>query len=352
MRISVVSPVTTFHRETPPTRRFQTVIEGLDAKGNDVTVLTTPWGTNSTTGELEIEGITYRWIGNGEDDTRGFALGAAKALRSYEPDIVHAMGDRGSLYGAVLGGKLVRIPVLMEWYDGPTADNWVTNLALNRPNRTIAPSRLVKRRLRERDIEGDSIRVIPTAIDLERIYDIQPDDRAQIVYADRLDEAANLETLLLGLAELRDFDWSATIIGEGPQRETYEAQAGDLRIEDRVTFIGDCDRDERIGIYRGAHVFVQSATRCSFPDELLWALAAGCVGIVEYHADSSAHELVEGRKRGFRTTTPQEMADAIDRAGRQEHRTVDETFRTYDEKAVIDRYLECYSEATTAQGLW
>jgi glycosyltransferase involved in cell wall biosynthesis len=80
--------------------------------------------------------------------------------------------------------------------------------------------------------------------------------------------------MLLGLAELRGKDWSATVIGDGPERAAYEEQAADLRIDDRIDFVGACDRNERIAYYRGAHVFVQTAFRAQFATELLWALAA------------------------------------------------------------------------------
>ena len=85
-----------------------------------------------------------------------------------------------------------------------------------------------------------------------------------------------------------------------------------------MRFVGDLDRRERVGVYRAARAFVQTARRRVFAEELLWALVAGCVGIVEYHAGSSAHELVEhylepggNRDRGFRTTSEQELAAAI-----------------------------------------
>ena len=98
-------------------------------------------------------------------------------------------------------------------------------------------------------------------------------------------------------------------------------------------------------------MFVQTARQCKFATELLWALACGCVGIVEYHADSSAHELVEGRERGFRTTSEQELADAIREAGEMEPMTVDEDFSRFDRGAVLDKYLDLYRELRSQYGL-
>ncbi len=52
-----------------------------------------------------------------------------------------------------------------------------------------------------------------------RIRDAQVVEGADIVYSRRLDEDANLESLLLALAELRDKGWHAVVIGDGPDRD-------------------------------------------------------------------------------------------------------------------------------------
>jgi glycosyltransferase involved in cell wall biosynthesis len=164
------------------------------------------------------------------------------------------------------------------------------------------------------------------------------------VYAHPLDEHANLDQFLLALAELRGRGWHATVIGDGPRRGEYEQMAAEMKIGDRVTFLGACDRERRLEAYRGAHVFVQTATRELFATELLWALACGCVGIVEYQTDSSAHELVENYPRSFRVTSPQELADAIAEAGDREQMTREQSWQSYDHDAVIERYLDIYRE--------
>ncbi|MFC7177095.1 glycosyltransferase [Halosegnis marinus] len=160
----------------------------------------------------------------------------------------------------------------------------------------------------------------------------------------RLDADANLESLFLGLAELREDDWTAAVVGDGPARAEFERTAADLRIDDRVRFVGDVSREERIALYRGAHTFVHTARREQFATELMWALACGCVGVVEYQSDSAAHELVEGRERGFRATSSEEIADAVVAAREYGRRTVDESMARYDRERVLSDLLDCYRE--------
>jgi glycosyltransferase involved in cell wall biosynthesis len=196
--------------------------------------------------------------------------------------------------------------------------------------------------VRESGASGDQTIVIPESIDIEHIQSVDPAEEIDVVYAHPLDESANIEDFLLGLAELREREWSATIIGDGPKREAYEREVSDLRIDDRVTFAGACDRQRRLEIYRGAHAFVQTASREHFATELLWALACGCIGIVEYQAQSSAHELIENYDRSYRVTDPEELADAIVDAGEFEYQTVNDQWEAYDHDAVIEQYLDAY----------
>ena len=75
-----------------------------------------------------------------------------------------------------------------------------------------------------------------------------------------------------------------------------------------------------------------------------WALACGCVGIVEYQTESSAHELIENYERSYRVTDPKGVADAIVDAGEFEQLTVDEFWRAFDHEDVIEDYLETYRD--------
>jgi glycosyltransferase involved in cell wall biosynthesis len=294
--------------------------------------------------EFVADGLRYR----------GVTLGTARSsylarlplvLARYRPDIIHVRpSPPEQVLAALSGGALARAPVVVEWFgnEGLTGESRLTELAVSRPSRVITPSELVRTEVRELGAETDQTTVIPESIDFSRIETVEPADGVDIVYAHPLDETANIDDLLLGLAELRERDWQATIIGDGPNREEYVEEAEALRIDDRLTFAGDCDRDQRLALYRGAHAFVQTAFREEFATELLWALACGCVGIVEYQTDSSAHELIESYPRSYRVTSPQQLADAIVDAGSFDHRTREETWTAFDHEAVIDQYIEEY----------
>ncbi|WP_323171165.1 glycosyltransferase family 4 protein [Natrialba sp. PRR66] len=353
MRVAFVSSETVFHHDTETNQRLQTVLELLRDAGHEIHVYCTQFwdGEHST---FEREDITYHGVSVGPDARASFLVRLPFVLAASNPDIVHASADRPKqVLSASMGATLARSPAVADWYGhgGLPTDRW-RQLAARSVDRNFVPSELVATWVRELGVTERAVDTFPNPIDIDRIRSVTPGERADVLYARRLDDGANLESLLLALAEHRTRDWRATVIGDGPERAAYEQLARDLRIDDRVTFAGTLSLDDRIAAYRGAHVFAQTAERCVFPTEMLRALAAGCVGVVEYHANSSAHELVEGWDRGFRTTSEDELGDTILDAGELEFRDIDDHFATYDRDDVRDRYLTTYRALRESAGIF
>ena len=345
MRVVFVSLETVHHRQTETTTRLHTVVELLRDAGHDVHVCCARWWDEQRD-RVELDDVSYHGVCVEPEARRSFLLRLPFVVRSLGPDVIHVAAEPAKQVPAAGWARtLSRTPLVVEWYgeDGVT-DGRSTRKAAGRADRIVTPSRLVQTWVRELGADGDDVDVVPNPVDLELIRETSPAEQTDVVYARRLDEGANLESLLLALAELRTRDWTATVIGDGPRRREYETLASHLRIDDRITFVGEASREERVAIYRAGHVFAQTAEFCVFPTELAWALAAGCIGVVEYHADSSGHELIEGRDRGFRTTSEVELTNAIVRAGGLERREIDESFDEFDRSTVTERYLETYRE--------
>jgi glycosyltransferase involved in cell wall biosynthesis len=352
MRVAFVSMATGARQETPATRRLRRTARGLAARGHDVTVLCAGWweGPND---EFRHEDVTYRSVVD-EPAPRKFAARLPFALRDVNPELVQAVNSPpGHVRAANAAATVLRVPVVVDWWtdaDGDSAKGY--RRAASAADRVIAPSETVKTRVREHGAGEAEVVVIPESIDADLVREAPVDGRADVVYARELDDDCNVEGFLLALAELRDRDWRATVVGDGPRRGAAEETARDLRIDDRVEFLGDLPAEERVPILKGAHVFVQTAFREAFATDLLWALACGCLGVVEYQAESSAHELVEGRDRGRLATDPQAVAAEIAAAGSVPRRTTNDEFVRFDHDAVLDRYLDCYREAIDARGLF
>ena len=349
MRVAVVAMETSHYRDTEGRNHVERVAKHLADDGHEVAVFCSQWwgGRNS---RFEPDNVSFRAV-TVEPAETSFCTRLPALLAKHRPDVVHAIPDPASVVlAAKTGAKLARAPLVVEWFGDHVGSGRWSDRALKAPDTFVTPSELVRTRLREAGAPKDKTTIIPESISMETVRAVEPAEEVDVVYAHPLDESANIQALFLGLAELRQRGWSAKIVGDGPMRGEYEQEAADLRIDDRVTFVGACDRERRVAIYKGAQVFVQTAFREYFATELLWALACGCIGIVEYQSDSSAHELVEHRDRAFRVTTPQEIADSIVESAAMDHRTVDEEFTEFDHDAVAADYESLYDRLVDERG--
>ena len=342
MHVAFVSMRTAQHGETGATERTQRVAEALAARGHDVTVCCSRWWDGELF-EFERHDVVYRAVTDRPGDG-SFGSKLLLHLLKIKPDVVQAVNSPpGHVTAAKRACRLLRIPVVVDWWRDEPDDDWVGyKRAVGAASRVLVPSELVRTQVREHGAPDDRITTVPESIDVDLVRDAPVDRRADVVYANDLDESSNVESFLLALAELRTRTWRAAVIGDGPSRAAAEETAAELRIDDRVAFLGDLPAEEFVPILKGARVFAQTAEREPFATELLWALACGCVGLVEYQADSSAHELVTGDARGRCVTSPQELADAIAEAAGDPHRPTADGYDAYDHDAVLDRYLDVY----------
>lgn len=299
---------------------------------------------------FEYDDLTYRAVTRQHASDARFCFSLPRRLNKFDPDVVHVASEPP---GGVVTSHWARLftgtPIVVDWHDPPNANgafrNYAYRYALRAASKGTAPSEFVRTKVREWGADGTDVAVVPTGIEMDRIRDIDPDESGgDIMFSRRLDDAANLETLLLALAEFREYDWKATIVGDGPERASYERQSRDLRIEQNVDFVGEKSVEERIALFKNAHVYVHTAERTSFALDLARALACGCIGIVEYHANSSAHELVETEKRGFLATSANELTERLVEAGEHERLSVNEAFARYDQGEMAERYLSLYRD--------
>jgi glycosyltransferase involved in cell wall biosynthesis len=352
MRVAFVSLYPAQRRSDGATARARRVAERLAARGHEVSFLCSKWWEGPldsfTQHDVDYVAVTEA------PSARAFASKLPFALRRVGPEVIHATNSPPSQVAAArTAARVLRVPVVVDWWTVREGDSdRMIRRAARTADRVLAPSQLVRTAVRERGASAADVTVVPDSIDLDLVRSADVDNRADLVYARRLDEHANVETFLLALAELRDRDWRAAVVGDGPERDAAVETAAELRIDDRVSFLGSLPPAELVPVLRGAHVFAQTATVEPFARELLWALACGCVGIVEYQAASSAHELVENCERGARVTNPQELADEVVAAAGHDRASFNGAFAGYDHGHVIDTYERVYEDERDAYGFF
>jgi glycosyltransferase involved in cell wall biosynthesis len=119
--------------------------------------------------------------------------------------------------------------------------------------------------------------VIPPGVNVERFF---PPAEAYVgpptlLFVGRLRYYKGIDTLLRAMVSLPGVQLD--IVGEGPERISLETIARNLRITDRVRFMGEVDNVNLPKIYRQAHLFVlpANARAEAFGAVLLEAMASG-----------------------------------------------------------------------------
>ena len=170
-------------------------------------------------------------------------------------------------------------------------------------SRYVAVSHDVARHLVERfDVSESQIVVIPNAVDESEVvaglarpstdWPVAAGRKAALILA-RLEPEKGVDVAIQAVAQLTDID--LVIAGAGSSRPSLEAQATDLRLGDRVHFLGH--RDDPASLLARADVFVLPSHVEGLPLSVLEAMAAG-VPVVATDIGGT-REAVENEKTGL-----------------------------------------------------
>lgn len=342
MRILLVAPESYHDASGRRARRVRETVAGLVQTDHTAEVATVKWWDQGGSTHHD-RFTTHHAVGR----SRLSAPRLARRVRSYDPDVVHLVDvpPSGVLASSIAG----HAPIVYEATElgGPLADTRIRGPVDGAIDRVIVPSEVVATELLEAGLNCP-IEPIPDPIRLERIRSVTPTSAGDVVWHARSLAGANLDDLLLALAE-SDQALSATVfVHEDADRARDEART--YGMDDAVEVIADATDRERLAVYRGATTYVHTADRCAFASELLWAMAAGCIGVVTMQPHSSAHELVTRRPRDIRVSTPSDLVDGLAAATDRSHKTVDPSLGSYDVGAVVGRLVDTYQRAVSRSG--
>lgn len=180
-------------------------------------------------------------------------------------------------------------------------------------------SKYWKKELIDMGCSPDRIVVHHMGIDLKRFPYAERTPAAgepfRLLTVARLVEKKGHEYALKAVAKLigKGYDIEYIIAGDGPLRESLEALAAHLGISDRVVFTGPVERDEVVGLYERAHLFLLPSVTAADGDKegipvvLMEALAVGLGALATDH--SAIHEIIIDGKTGF--LAPERNSDVL-----------------------------------------
>lgn len=146
------------------------------------------------------------------------------------------------------------------------------------------------------------IRILPVAPQQRDITEKENYDAPNILFVGQLLRGKGVDFLLRALAIVRDLelaqDWKCTIAGEGSHLATCQELAAELKLTDRVTFVGRLSREELAQQYQQARLGVVPSV---WPEpmgmvglEFMWA----SLPVVAFDAGGIGHWL-EDSKTGY-----------------------------------------------------
>ncbi|MFM5904126.1 MAG: glycosyltransferase [Microbacteriaceae bacterium] len=119
-------------------------------------------------------------------------------------------------------------------------------------------------------------------------------DRANVLYVGRLDYEKRVHVLIEAVSQLpRDLEVRLEIVGDGSERQSLETWAGQLKIQDRVSFLGQIPDSELPGAFERATVFVMPSIAELQSIATLEAMASGRP-VIAANAAALPHLVHEG----------------------------------------------------------
>jgi glycosyltransferase involved in cell wall biosynthesis len=211
----------------------------------------------------------------------------------------------GAYWRSYVGPARAPVFAAMEW------------LSAQLGRSVTAVSSFTANRLRAHRLGVRDVAIIPCGIPLDRIRSATAGAKrepATLVYAGRLIPEKRVDLAIDSLRHTTRSSPVLKIIGDGPDRPRLEALVRDLRLNDRVRFIGRlASPDEVWREIARARIAVQPSSREGFGMFPLEAMACGTPVICCESSESAVPDLIGDGERGYcAPATPASLAETID----------------------------------------
>ena len=313
----------------------------LECRGHEVRILTLSQSRHS----WEENGVTYLGSVAAGRIYPGARLRTALAgkyirnLLEWRPDVVHSQCEFSTFFLARKISEELGIPLVHTYHTvyedythyvfpsarmGKKAVAALSRWIMGRTDCVIVPTEKVRRLLRGYGVR-QSVRVIPSGIDLRRFGETVeeerseelkaragiPTDRFVLVSVGRLAEEKNVEELLRYRAALKAEPVTLLLVGDGPDRVHLEQKTMELGMSaPDVVFTGMVPPEEVAAWYQLGDVFVSASTSETQGLTYIEALAAGVP--VLCRADPCLDEVVREGENGWQYRDEADFLQKLD----------------------------------------
>ena len=249
-------------------------------------------------------------------------LELVRLMRRLRPQIVHANSSKAGILGRI-AAWLTRVPVRIftvhGWAFSAASGNsvamyrWAERLVRPLTTATVCVSASeLTAGIEAGTCDPRTTVVIRNGIDVASRPLSRPKRGApRIVSVGRLQSPKDPITLVQALGRLSGHDFTAFVVGEGPERTAVEAEVRRLGLEKDIELVGE--RDDVAEILAESDIFVLASRSEALPLTVLEAMAAG-LPVVAPRVGGLAELVVEG-ETGLLVPPgdPAALADALGR---------------------------------------
>lgn len=210
-----------------------------------------------------------------------FPLIAPFAVRALKPDIIHAVLESYAGLAMVFCKRLIPSAKRILTCQSTNTSLLVGLMHKSADTVTVISSVLKSRAKRF----GKDATLIPNGIRLDLINHAlshRPKIDGRILFVGRLEKMKGVDTLLTAFAQISDIRSQMSvmphlrIVGDGSQRGQLEKLAQELKITDRITFVGRLTPDKVADEFAQASIFCGLSRSEALGNVFLEAQAAGC----------------------------------------------------------------------------
>ncbi len=226
-----------------------------------------------------LVGLNHRTIGRASERRWSryvkYAAVLPAMLRDFKPDAILCADGAALQLGWLIRRAFLPAASIAAWIHGPITQEIERSLRLADFHLCINSENL-KHLKCDRSVRSRNVYLIHNPVEVDRDVGVirRPENTSQFVYVGRLtyESPKNVRDFIRALA-MTDGDWTASIVGDGPDRERLMSLARELSIDGRITWLGW--KEQPWDHVKSASVLVMTSEYEGFGMVLAEAMARG-----------------------------------------------------------------------------
>ncbi len=265
--------------------------------------------------ESQNMGLTARWLKvKGHYSLLDLIAKVRESLARDQIDILHTHGYKSDIIGYFAARKnstkIVSTPHGWSKNEGLKVAFWekLNRMMLSRFDKVLPLSRELLHSLSH--VNPNKLQLIQNFVDLQDLPQPRAGDIQLVTYIGQLIERKRVQDLISALQFVPNRGIKLQIIGDGPSRKSLEELVSQLRLTDRVDFMGY--RRDRLELLNRSQIVVLPSILEGIPRVLMEAM--GMQKTVVGTDIMGIHDLVTNMKTGILVPThsPEKIAEAIE----------------------------------------